>query len=73
MGEEGLLEASATIAIFAGLVRVADGTGIQLDAGALADSSDFRDRLGVDDFGGAQNSTLDVAPARIESIGDMFG
>jgi hypothetical protein len=72
-GDDAVLEAAATIAIFAGLVRVADGTGIQLDAGVLADSSDFRDRLGLNAYGGAENSTVDVAPKRIDSVGDLFG
>ena len=73
LGDEALLEAAATVAIFNGLVRVADGTGIQLDAGVLADSSDFRGRLGLNDYGGASNSDDDQAPRRIGAIADMFG
>lgn len=73
LGDDGVLEAAATVAIFAGLVRVADGTGIQLDAGALSDSADFRERLGVNEFGGAQNSATDAAARRIDSVADMFG
>ena len=56
VGENGVLEAAATVAVFNGLVRVADGTGIQLDDGVLADSADYRDRLGVNTYGGAANS-----------------
>lgn len=56
VGSEGLIEASATIAIFNGLVRAADGTGIELDARVFEASADFRARLGVDRYGGAANS-----------------
>ncbi len=73
VGPEGVVEAAATIAIFNGLVRVADGTGIQLDDGVLADSADFRDRLGVNKFSGAENSTSVVAPTRIGGVADLFG
>lgn len=72
VGDGGLLEAAATIAIFNGLVRVADGTGIQLDAGVLADSADFRAEYGVDDYAGATNTeTVPVAVDR-SSVSDLF-
>ncbi len=58
VGDEGLHEAAATIAVFNGLVRVADGTGIQLDGGVFAVSAADRARLGIDDFAGAANSTI---------------
>lgn len=73
VGPDGLAEAAATIAIFNGLVRVADGTGIQLDDGVLADSADYRGRLGLNDFGGAANVEVAVVPERAASVGDMFG
>lgn len=72
VGEDGLVEAAATIAIFNGLVRVADGTGIQLDDGVLADSADYRDRLGVNSYGGAQNSRTVEVHARAQSVRDLF-
>jgi len=56
VGDEGVLEAAATVAAFNGLVRVADGTGIQLDPTILQKSESTRDRLGIDSFGGAANS-----------------
>lgn len=56
VGPEGLLEAAATVAIFNGLVRVADGTGIQLDPAMLTATVDDRAALGLDAFGGAANS-----------------
>lgn len=73
VGSEGLTEAAATVAIFNGLVRVADGTGIQLDDGVLADSADYRDRLGLNGFGGAANVEVDVEPDRAGSVAAMFG
>ncbi len=72
VGEDGAVEAAATIAIFNGLVRVADGTGIQLDDGVLADSADYRDRLGVNSYGGAQNSPDVEDHARAHSVTDLF-
>ena len=75
VGSEALHEAAATIAIFNGLVRVADGTGIQLDEGVLADSADYRADLGVNSFGGAVNTLADgdVAPATgAATIQDLF-
>lgn len=72
LGAEALHEAAATFAIFNGLVRVADGTGIQVDAGVLADSADFRPSLGVDRFAGAANThTVAVAVDR-SSVTDLF-
>ncbi len=62
-GIAGLVEAAATVAIFNGLVRAADGTGIQLDERVFAVSSEFRDRLGVDDYAGAANTASDAAEA----------
>lgn len=56
VGPEGLLEAAATVAIFNGLVRVADGTGIQLDPSMMTSTVDTRAALGIDLFGGAANS-----------------
>lgn len=76
LGTEATYEAAATIAIFNGLVRVADGTGIQLDDGVVAESADYRDRLGVNEFAGAANTSVADGPARerveIETIRDLY-
>lgn len=72
VGSDGLVEAAATIAIFNGLVRVADGTGIQLDDGVLSDSADYRERLGVDNYAGAVNSTAKVNSGRATSVAELF-
>lgn len=72
VGWDALLEAAATIAVFNGLVRVADGTGIQLDAGVLADSADFRAANGVDDFAGADNTATTAVDVDRSSVIDLF-
>jgi hypothetical protein len=78
VGTDGMLEAAATIAIFNGLVRVADGTGIQLDDGVVMASADYREELGVNAFAGGVN-TLTEGPRpmpstdhEITSIRDLF-
>ncbi len=79
VGAEATQQASATIAIFNGLVRVADGTGIRLDEGVFTASVDERQRLGIDRFAGAANSahvrarTGGAAPSGSVAIGDLFG
>lgn len=72
VGDAGLAEAAGTVAAFNGLVRVADGTGIQLDAGVLHDSADFRAELGVDRFGGAANTATVPQPVDRRSVEDLF-
>ncbi len=76
VGAEGVKEAAATVAVFNGLVRAADATGIELDAGVTAASKDFRSDLGLDDYKGAANTSgldrpADVAP--ITEVGALFG
>ena len=67
LGDDAVSEAAATVAAFCGLVRVADGTGIQLDDGVLAVSADLRARSGIDGFGGSANSDRATATGqRIE-------
>lgn len=56
LGTDALYEAAAIVAIFNGLVRVADGTGIRLDEGVVAESADYRDELGVNAFAGVANT-----------------
>lgn len=71
VGTEGTMEAAATVAIFNGLVRVADGTGIQLDGALTSASSTLRDELGLNTMAGAANTpdALD-APSPEQATGD---
>jgi hypothetical protein len=79
IGDEATLQAAATIAIFNGLVRVADGTGIRLDEGVFTASVDEREALGINRFAGAASSA-DVRARATESepsgpvvVADLFG
>ena len=71
VGAEGVLEAAATVAIFNGLVRVADGTGIQLDPSMMTSTSDTRAALGIDLFNGAANSLGAPTDPRQDATGVM--
>jgi len=79
IGAEATLQAAATIAIFNGLVRVADGTGIRLDEGVFTASVDEREALGVNRFAGAANSadvrarTSRAEPSGPVAVADLFG
>ena len=67
VGAEGVVEAAGTIAAFNGLIRVADGTGIQLDDGLDVASAEVRDRTGINNYGGAAN-TPGAADGRPRSV-----
>ena len=54
VGSAGLLEACLTVGAFNGLTRVADATGIPLDGGTLAATTDVRAELGLNDMAGAR-------------------
>lgn len=53
MGGEALVDAAAVAGNFMRMVRIADGTGIPLDAPVAALSADIRDELGLDAYGAA--------------------
>lgn len=75
VGPDGLREAAATVAVFNGLVRVADGTGIQLDGGVFAVSAVDRARLGIDRFAGSANggASAPTSTSGPLSIAELFG
>ena len=50
VGEEALVDAAATLAIFNAVVRVADSTGIPLEEAKARMSADLRDDLGLNDY-----------------------
>ncbi len=60
VGVDGWVEAAMTVAVFNGLVRTADASGIPLDEGVVSATADDRARLGLDAFSGSANTDLDV-------------
>ena len=74
IGDEAMVEAAAIVAIFNGLVRVADGTGIELDGGVFAASVELRESLGLDSFAGAANSArVPTHGSSTGSVSELFG
>ena len=73
VGADGVVEAAATVAIFNGLVRVADGTGIQLDPQLLTVSMESRAAPGIDEFAGAISSeSAEAGAGDPRSIEELF-
>ena len=73
VGDAGLVEAAGTVAVFEGLNRIADATGIQLDDNLAADTADFRGQLGIDDYSVADGKIRDVGKAeRASGIMELF-
>jgi hypothetical protein len=50
IGPAGLVDAAGVVGLFSAIDRVADATGIPLEAEKLEASADFRAALGVDRF-----------------------
>ena len=72
LGQLGVIEAAATVSAFEGLNRIADATGIQLDAGLAAESADFRAILGLDAYSGASSTSSQGTPARADGVLAIF-
>jgi hypothetical protein len=73
LGEDAAIEAAMTCAAFNGLVRVADGIGIELDEGTEANTRTARATLGLDNFGGAENTNAGSgADVAAETVAAMF-
>ena len=51
LGEAAMIDAAGVIANFQRMVRIADGTGIQLDAPMEALTADLRSELGINGYG----------------------
>lgn len=56
LGPEALVDAAAVVANFERMVRIADATGIPLDAPVAALAADLREPLGLGRFGSAANT-----------------
>ena len=56
LGPEALVDAAAVASNFQRMVRIADATGISLDAPVEILSQDLRAELGIDRFGSAANT-----------------
>jgi len=76
VGPGGLIEACLTVAAFNGLTRVADGTGIVLDGGTMAATTDVRAELGLNGMVGARSAGAAVdgrgAPRLPVAVRDLF-
>ena len=55
-GSEVVVDAAGVIANFERMTRIADGTGIPLDAAPQLASHDFREALGLNAFASAGNT-----------------
>ena len=56
LGPEALVDAAAVVANFQRMVRIADATGIPLDAGFEVVTRELRDELGVARFASSTNT-----------------
>ena len=58
LSEAAMVDAAAVIAHFQRMVRIADGTGIQLDPQMAALTTDIREQLGIDSYASAARGGL---------------
>jgi hypothetical protein len=65
LGPDGFVAAAAVAANFERMVRIADATGIPLDAPVAAMSADMRAELGIDAFGSAANTPRTSTAQRV--------
>jgi len=67
LGAEALVDAAAVVGNFERMTRIADATGIPLDAPVKALTQDIRGDLGLDEFGSARNTP------RLSAFGRLVG
>lgn len=67
VGDAGLVDAAATVGNFQRMNRIADATGIPLDAPVRAITADMSERLGSESFASAKNTEPASALLRIIS------
>jgi hypothetical protein len=73
VGDAALVEAAATVAVFEGLNRIADATGIQLDDNLAADTADVRGGLGIEGFSVTEGKVPEAGGnSRSSSVKHMF-
>ncbi len=65
VGAAGLVDAAAVVGNFQRMVRIADSTGIPLDAPLALATEDLRSELGLERFGSAANTLPAGRLARI--------
>jgi len=70
LGSAALVDTAAVVGNFERMTRIADATGIALDAPVLLASDDFREALGLDDFRSADNTPAPGALQRL--LGPML-
>jgi len=56
LGDEAMVDSAAVIANFQRMVRIADGTGIQLDTPVAVLTDGIRDNLGINAYGSVENT-----------------
>ncbi len=64
LGPAALVDASAVIAAFMQMDRMADATGVPLDDFVVEATNDFREDIGLHAFGSARNTVGDAATLR---------
>ena len=55
LGNAGLVDCAAVVAIFNAVVRIADATGIPLEAYKIDSTADLRAKLGIDGYPSAKS------------------
>jgi len=65
LGARGLVDASAVVANFERMVRIADGTGIPLDTPVRLMTGEMRADLGIDRFASARQTPPTGAAGRL--------